>query len=433
VGLLVAVVALAVDGGTLMEERRHVQAAADAAALAAAADLFAHYSAYQGVDTLGTAAASALATAGANGYSNDGVQSIVTVNVSPQTYQAGPNAGKVLPAGYAEVIIQSNVGRTFSNIFGSGNIPVKARAVARGRWVQVGSQVISLNNTASSAVSVSGSASLNINGGLLVNSSSSSAIDVTSSASLSASTVTLNSGGGGILGNLLSAVLGLLGLGGGSPPPPVTYAPPVADPLRSLPAPDPVQLNLPLQGTNLNIAGGTRELYPGVYNGGITISQGASVTLHANADGTPGIYFLQGGGLITSGPSSLTMVAGETAGVMIYNDWQTSTDAIKLGGKSSLVLSPPTSGSYQGVTIFQKRGTLANPAPDLSIVGVGKANISGTIYAAYADVTLTGVSGTNLMGGQIIADTVTASGAAKANVDPGSSPVAKSRVLGLVE
>jgi len=433
--LLLGVVALAVDGGSLMEERRHVQAAADAAALAAASDLFANYSTYNGADPLNTASASALATAQANGYSNDGVQSIVTVSVSPNPYQGGPNMGKPLPPGYAEVLIQSNVGRTFSNVFGSGAVPVRARAVARGQWLPVGNQVMALNGTASGAVSVSGNSSLNINGGLLVNSNSSSAVDVGSNASLTASSVNLNSGGGGILGSLLSGLLGLLGLGGGGgggSSPPVNYGPPTPDPLRSLPAPDPVQLSLPLQGTNLKITGSTMQLYPGVYKGGITINQGSTVTLHANSDGTPGIYYLQGGGLTTAGTSSLTMVAGETAGVMIYNDWQSSTDAINLAGQS-LVLAPPSSGTYQGISIFQKRGTLSTPAPALSILGVGNANVTGTIYAAYGDVTLTGQSGTNTLGGQIIADKVSTSGGATVNVDPSGNSVAKSRIFGLVE
>src|SRR5579871_2781951 len=97
--LLVSVVALVVDGGSLMEERRHAQATADA-----------------------------------NGFTNDGVQSVVTVNVSPQNYQGGPNAGSALPPGYVEVIVQYNASRTFSGIFGPGTIPVCGRAVARGRW-----------------------------------------------------------------------------------------------------------------------------------------------------------------------------------------------------------------------------------------------------------------------------------------------------------
>lgn len=430
--LLLAIVALVVDGGTLMEDRRHVQAAADAAALAAADDLFAHYISNQGTDPNGSAQASALATAAANGFSNDGVQSIVTVNISPQNYQGGPNAGKTLPAGYVEVSVQYNAGRLFSGVFGTSAIPVYARAVARGQWGPVSNKMLSLNTTASVGVGVSNVANVNVNGGLLVNSDSKSAVSVASTARLTASLLTLSSGGGllGVVGNVLDLLLGLLF----PPPAPIKYGPPVADPLRSLPPPDPVQLGLTTQSnTTLNITGGSQNLYPGVYTGGINISNGASVTLHPNADGTPGIYFLQGGGLNVTGPSRLTMVAGSTAGVMLYNNWQSSSDAINFEGSGSLILAPPSSGVYQGLTIFQKRGTLSTPAPTLTVIGSGNVNIAGTIYVAYGNVTLEGMGGTNTVGGQIIADTITAKGGGTMNVDPNGHPTANARTLGLVE
>lgn len=438
--LLLGIVALVVDGGTLMEDRRHVQAAADASALAAAADLFANYPANQGADPSGTAQASALSTAAANGFSNDGEQSIVTVNIAPANYQDGPNAGKPLPPGYAEVIVQSNASRLFSGVFRSGAIPVRARAVARGQWESISNNVVSLNTTTSVGVGVNNRANVNINGGLLVNSNSSTAVTVASRASLTASSLSLNAGGGGLLGavgSLLGGLLGLLGLGGGggsSTPPPVNYGVPTADPLRSLPAPNPVQLGLATQSNSaLNISGGAVNLYPGVYNGGITISQGASVTLHPNADGSPGIYFLQGGGLNVSGPSSVTVVEGSTAGVMIYNNWQSSSDAINFQGSGSLLLAPPSSGAYQGLTIFQKRGGLGNPAPALTILGSGNVNITGTIYVAYSNVTLEGAGGTNQVAGQIIADSVTAQGRGTLNVNANGQSTANTRTLGLVE
>jgi hypothetical protein len=56
----------------LLESKRKVQAAADAAALAAASQLFANYGAYGGADTNGAARSSALAIAAANGFNNDG-------------------------------------------------------------------------------------------------------------------------------------------------------------------------------------------------------------------------------------------------------------------------------------------------------------------------------------------------------------------------
>src|SRR5215471_17912580 len=77
---LIGIVALGMDGGRMMDERRRARAAADAAALAAA-----------------------LASASANGYANDGSTSVVTVNIPPL---AGPFAGQ---PDYAEVIIKSKL------------------------------------------------------------------------------------------------------------------------------------------------------------------------------------------------------------------------------------------------------------------------------------------------------------------------------------
>src|SRR5438105_3389553 len=65
---LVGVAAIAVDGGLLQDERRRAQAAADAAAMAAAEDLYTNYLTYYGVDTpTKTAYHSALDNAAANG------------------------------------------------------------------------------------------------------------------------------------------------------------------------------------------------------------------------------------------------------------------------------------------------------------------------------------------------------------------------------
>ena len=60
---VLGVVAIALDGGLLQHNRRAVQAAADAAALAAASDLYNNYGANSGVDVTGTAVAQGLAVA----------------------------------------------------------------------------------------------------------------------------------------------------------------------------------------------------------------------------------------------------------------------------------------------------------------------------------------------------------------------------------
>jgi uncharacterized membrane protein len=106
------VVAFALDAGLLLDNHRRVQAAADAAALAGADDLFKNWSTNNGTDASNKGSASALSTALANGFDNDGVDDTVTVNIPPKS---GSFSGK---AGYVEVIIQYNQQRDFSGIFG---------------------------------------------------------------------------------------------------------------------------------------------------------------------------------------------------------------------------------------------------------------------------------------------------------------------------
>src|SRR5437016_2386216 len=119
--VLLAVLALAVDGGQLMGDRRNVQAAADAAALAAAADLYqqmvGNWPNNPGRDgASGPAKKSAYTTALENGYK----KSHVNVNVAPEKYSEGASAGQKLPDGYTEVIIVGKQTRSFSSIFATG-------------------------------------------------------------------------------------------------------------------------------------------------------------------------------------------------------------------------------------------------------------------------------------------------------------------------
>src|SRR5579864_7644641 len=67
---LLSLAALVVDGGFLLSDKSKVQAAADAAALAAAIDLYSHYDTNAGTDPGGTASTSAQKTAKDNGFNN---------------------------------------------------------------------------------------------------------------------------------------------------------------------------------------------------------------------------------------------------------------------------------------------------------------------------------------------------------------------------
>ena len=129
---IIGTVAIGMDGGRMLEERRHAQAAADAAALAAAANLYSSYWTTFGQDPDGTAQAAALSSAAGNGYSNNGSNSIVTVHIPPQS---GSFAGQ---AGYVEVIVESKLQAGFSSIFTQQGLPVQARAVAIGQPLKIG-------------------------------------------------------------------------------------------------------------------------------------------------------------------------------------------------------------------------------------------------------------------------------------------------------
>ena len=72
-------------------------------------------------------------------------------------------------------------------------------------------------------------------------------------------------------------------------------------------------------------------------------SGSSSITLN------PGMYYINGGGISMSGSSG---ISGN--GVFIYN---TGGGAITLSGSGTIALSPMTSGTYQGITIFQDRSS----------------------------------------------------------------------------
>src|SRR5262249_12102682 len=116
-------------------------------------------------------------------------------------------------------------------------------------------------------------------------------------------------------------------------------------------------------------------LSPGTYVGGIWLSGQGPVTL------LPGLYYLQGGGFSVSGQAS-----GTGDGVTPYNAPRSKSDAISLTGGAKLHLTPPPSGTYQAITLFQDRTA---DAP-LMVAGDGALDSTGTVYAPRATFTITG-------------------------------------------
>jgi hypothetical protein len=398
--VILAMAAISLDGGTILAERQRAQAAADAAASAAAADLFYHYWANLGADPSGTAAASAFSTAAANAYTNDGVNSIVTVNIPPAS---GRYAG--LPS-YAEVLVQYNLQRGFSNIFSRAPIPIHARAVSRGTATAFQVGILCLDPTLKGSLNSQGGGTVTIqNASIIVDSNNSSAAIAGGGGSMTAPNFRITggdttSGGGTFSGTIFTGVV------------------PTPDPLAGVPAPDPA--TLPLQSKKkINLQNGTTDLQPGVYVGGIQATSTASINL------APGIYYMDGGGFQFTSAGSL-----EADGVMIYNAPKNSSDAVTINGSGPLNLSGPTSGIYKGLTVFVDR---TQDVP-VNVQGNGSQTvISGTFYDAGGLISLAGNGGVTNMQSQFICRAMNITGNGSINISWNPQLIAQTRFVGLVE
>jgi hypothetical protein len=424
--------AVAIDGGFLLSQRRQAQRAADSAALAAAVDMFTNWNKNGGTDPNKSAYNSAQTTASANGFIN-GTNATVTVNIPPKSGTFVPNAQTGFTAnGYAEVIITYNQPRYLSNIFGTGNIPVYARAVARGTYTPASPGILVLDPKDNNTLNVTATGGVTVTGGsIVVNSNSpNGGATCTNTGNIVGQTINLsdNTYNHSNSGTLYAPAVGQTsGINFNQPPTPDPLAN-LAEPAQPLLPALPVSVLTLLGGgysTNNGVndsgnSGRTIDLYPGYY-GGIKVSGNDQIVLHDNLDGSPGIYYIGSQGLSISNAGGIT-----GSNIMIYSD---GTGDISLTGSGSMTLSPPTSGTYKGITLFQERSS----NKQISITGQGNMNMTGTFYAAAANVTVTGVGNyTNSIGSQWIAYQLAVTGQGSFNVSYNgqATPI---RLIGLVE
>ena len=376
--VIIGVTAVGLDAGMLFLQRRQAQSIADAAALAGA------YAIYGG-SNFSTAQAAAISI---------GTQNGVTIASSQVTQPQ---------AGYVAVSVTVTGPRCFSAIWGSGNMSALATAVARGVSGPYSTAAILALDPTGVALTLSGTAQVTAkNGSIIVDSTS--AVSVLSSGTPSITTPTLD-----LSGNIAFS---------GSNPNKATTTnygqPNTPDPLAHIAAPSSSGMTVQSAST-ISLAGSaTRTLSPGVYDGGITLTGSSSVTLN------PGIYYINGGGINLS---SLSGITGN--GVFIYN---TGGGAINLSGAGTISLNPMTSGTYQGITVFQDRAS----STGATMSGGSNINNTGTFYFPGAKLTLSGSSGVAAVGAQLIAKDLSVSGTAAIQVKYDSS-VAATSTLGLVQ
>jgi hypothetical protein len=166
------------------------------------------------------------------------------------------------------------------------------------------------------------------------------------------------------------------------------YSPAIPDPLRFMAD--------PTGGVTGSCSANTCN--PGVYSS--TLSLNATTTLN------PGVYILNGGIKVTGNNTKIT-----GNGVMLFIGDGGSFD---LGGGSNVNLTPPTSGPYKNILVFQSRTN--NSA--LKITGGSSAGLTfgGILYApASSQVTLS-TGGAALAVTAVVAQNVKVAGSAQVTI-----------------
>jgi Flp pilus assembly protein TadG len=398
--VLVGMAALAVDVGDLWTTRRLMQSAADAGALAGADEL----AIGGGSSVITTAAQDASSHNGfTDGGSRAGGAGTVTVSVhNPPTsgaFASNPNA--------VQVDVSQTQNTYFMKVFGWNTVPVSTTAVAV--TLGSGSCVYSLDHTASGAITVGGSASVNSACGLYDNSNSSSALSV--------------SGGGTITAPLVGVVGGTSISGGGSTPPSTGIAQ-FGDPLAYIAAPsfDPSSC---ASSKTTNLSSGA--VNPGTFCGGISINSGANVTF------SPGLYIIDGGGLTINGGAT---VSGTGVTFYLTGDNKSSSGpknyaGVSINSTATVNFSSPcnsSSGGVPGMLFFEDRSETNGTGS--TIVGSASSTFSGAIYFPTTSVGYAGGSGVNGFT-LLVADTLSFLGNSSVGNDESclSEPLIKDAVL----
>ena len=465
VGIL-AIAALVFDVGHSIFERRRLQDAADAGALAGARFIN-DAACAPGAATRMTnacpayrAAVDLLTDTTLYGFA----ASQVKVQIPPSGNTLFPNL-----TGHLEVSIDTRNGSIFAGLLGIPEWRVAATAVAANvQSYSLPYAMLSLNETHCGAGQIGGNGTVSVNALIMVSSTCSTSgalqfngnnVQVTAAGCATAGTSSQN--GSPINVDCTGPVL--------------EGQTPIKDPLRSLsgPAVQPTPAAPVIVGSGSNnppngCPGSTTpstaanptgcdinfnrdkvvRLYPGTYYGGLRLRETShQLTVYLE----PGIYYLAGGGLEISGDITVRTVDGPIlglpqttlgGGVFIYNtDASTCATA---GGKACLKavdfatgtgsdvdLLPYEDDPYDGLLLYQDRNASSQPA--MSIAGNAAMTISGTVYLPKADFNYSGNGAGEVLSAQVICDEFAVSGNGGLTVTYDPEDVLKLRDVGLVQ
>jgi hypothetical protein len=365
VTVLIGFTGLAVDGGEAEAQHQLVRNAADGAALAAA----------YGVFQAGTTTVAATVLAG-DVISADQL----AVGDLTMTYLDSGGAPTAVAASVVTVraAVSDSEPTFFLGMLGIRTFRVAATAEARSAGG--GSAACALCSMAASGAGITsapGTALSVTGGGVVVDSTSAGNITLGNNASLTAPAVIIAGGSAS--------------LGAGAT---ITPAPAVgavqADPFPTLAAPS-------LGGSPVayTAAGGTPTMAPGLYST-ITVPSGSALIM------SPGTYVVTRGLSVTGGSLSGSGVTIFLACAAYPTPCVSGATGASISlTTGSITLTPPSTGSYAGLTVFADRGNAANS----SLGNVTTLSIAGTWYGLQSGITSTH-AGDGLAFGQLVVATL---------------------------
>jgi Putative Flp pilus-assembly TadE/G-like len=363
---LMGFLALAVDVGVLYHTRWQMQIAADAAATAAAVEYLHNVQADGSYDQ--AAAITAGTNAAAANNLNDGNTMTATVNINTNANSPASHKGCSGSTCFFEAVVSKPNPTIFYRAFfalwrggDGGAFTVAARAVAGTPGNATGCMF--LTNSSGSVFQANGNYQINATGcGLYVNSTSSSAMTGNGAKGrVSVASVSAVGSTSGYTANFPSSTV----LSGGVIPQTI--------PFNNIVPPTPTGCVAPSGGKLTGTAS------PGCYSGNVNIG---TVTLSA------GTYIFTGD----------VTINGAVTGHNVAFDITTGSFSVK-PGNSTMDLTAPTSGIFNGVSIYMPSGN--NSTISLQ-AGSATGSLSGFIVAPAATFTMQDHGGSMTIGGLIV-------------------------------
>jgi Flp pilus assembly protein TadG len=132
-------------------------------------------------------------------------------------------------------------------------------------------------------------------------------------------------------------------------------------------------------GKSMLLGSGTTNLKPGVYCGGVKVTNGSIGVL------APGIYFIKDGELNIKSGGTVTGTGGVTI-VLMGN----STTDLNVQAGGNLQLKAPASGAFAGIAIAHHPASIPSSSSGDLVIGGGSIDVEGIIYTPKQLLTITG-------------------------------------------